>query len=81
MNELNFSMYYLMIRTIHFIVAMVLVNIQVVQFLITGKTEIVQKTSNLNFTFIVRHPKHTEQSSNLYEAQEIGFLYQGFISN
>lgn len=81
MNELNFSMYYLMTRTIHFIVAMVLVNIQVVQFLITGKTEIVQKTSNLNFTFIVRHPKHTEQSSNLYEAQEIGFLYQGFISN
>lgn len=81
MNELNFSMYYLMTRTIHFIVAMVLVNIQVVQFLITGKTEIVQKTSNLNFTFIVCHPKHTEQSSNLYEAQEIGFLYQGFISN
>lgn len=74
-------MYYLMIRTIHFIVAMVLINIQVVQFLVTGKTEIVEKTSNFNFTFTVHHPKHTEQSSNLYEAQEIVFLYQGFISN
>lgn len=69
MNELNFSMCYLMITTIHFIVAMVLVNTQAVQLLIKGKTEIVQKTSNLNSTFSVNHPKHTEQSSNLYEAQ------------
>ena len=53
MNELNFSMCYLMITTIHFIVAMVLVNTQVVQLLINGKTEIVQKTSNLNFTLTV----------------------------
>lgn len=37
MSELNFSMCYLMITTIQFIIAMVLVNTTLVKLLIKGK--------------------------------------------